>query len=124
MSFKLQPKNILDPKLCYDLWVGKVPGQGRISIYRIPKYLAEQGIVNSVKGRNVTPQGVWRAACLYMLENPHIAKADTVSLFQQHGQVFDETEFGKEIINKARQHLSRKKYRLFLMKHPEYKQYE
>lgn len=122
MSFKLSSKTILDQKLCYDLWAKQ-----RISIYRIPKILAEQGIVNSAKSRNVTPQGVWRAACLYMLEHPEIAKADTVSLFSQHGQVWDEKaerDFHVELLAKARQFLSRKRYKLFLKRFPEFKQYE
>ena len=107
MSFKISGKQILDPKLCYEMWAKQ-----RISIYRIPKLLAEQGIINSAKGTNVSPQGVWRAACLYMLDHPHVAKSDTVSLFQQHGQVFDENaerDFALEILAKARQFLSRQK---------------
>lgn len=122
MSFKISSKNILDPKLCYTMWAKE-----RISIYKIPKLLSEQGIVNSAKGRNVTPQGVWRAACLYMLESPSEAKADTVSLFSQHGQVWDdaaERDFHVELLAKARQLLSRKKYKSFIQTHPEFKQYE
>lgn len=127
MSFKISSKQILDPKTCYEMWVHGVDGRGRVSIYKIPKLLAEQGIVNSAKSRNVTPQGVWRAACLYMLEHPEIAKADTVSLFAQHGKVFDaeaEKDFYVELLSKARQFLSRTKYKQFLQKYPEFKQYE
>lgn len=120
MSFRLSSKVILDRELCYSLWAKK-----RLSIYKIPKILAdEHGIVNQEKGRNVTPQGVWRAANLYILDHPDIAKADTVSIFSQHGKILDEVEWGKEMVGRARQFLSRSSYRKFLIEHPEYKQYE
>lgn len=119
MSFKLNTKTILDRALCYELWAKK-----RISIYKIPAILAEEyGITNTVLGRKVTAQGVWRAACLHMLDQPDQAKSDTVALFQQHGRVLNEDEWGKEIIGKAQQFLSRGAYRKFLKDHPEYFKY-
>lgn len=123
MSFKINPPIQLDRKLCYDLWVAREGGQ-RLSIYQIPKELRSRGIINTNTGKSVTAQGVWRAACLYMLEHPHIAKTDTVSYYSQIGRIFSEEEFGKELLNKARQFLSKRKYRQWLLKYPEYKQYE
>lgn len=127
VSFKISGKKRLDPKKCYEMWVRGMDNRGRVSIYRIPKLMAEQGEINPDTGRPFTPQGIWGAANRYILENPHIAKADTVSLFAQHGQIFDaeaEADFGRDMIGRARQFLSRTKYRQFLMKHPEFKQYE
>lgn len=122
MSFRLDSKNFLDPKTCYEMWAKQ-----RISIYKSAKLLSERGIINPRTGKAPTPQGVWRAACLYMLEHPEVAKSDTVSLFAQHGQIWDnkaEEDFARELISKARQFLSRTKYRQFLQKYPEFKQYE
>lgn len=118
MSFRISSTTLLDPKTCYELWAKK-----RISIYKIPELLAKQGVVNPSSGKNVTPQGVWRAACLYMLEYPEIAKSDTVSIFSQRGQVWDdgvEREFRAELVAKAQQHLSKTKYKQFLLSHPEF----
>ena len=122
MSMRLRPNVLLEPKVCYELWVGK--NGTRESIYTIPHILAQQGIVNKTTGKPVTPQGVWRAASLYILEHPNEAKSDTVSILSQHGEVLDEMVWGVEMIAKARQLLSRGKYRIFLAKYPEYKQYE
>ena len=119
MSFRISAVSFLDRKKCYEMWV-----QQRISIYNISKLLAKEGIVNPKTGKNVTPQGIWRAANLYILEFPNIAKSDTVSLFSQHGRILDEGEWGKEMIGRARQFLSRSSYRKFLIEYPEYKQYE
>ncbi len=123
-SLRLSSKKILDRKLCYELWVGKHSEYGRLSIYKIPRILAEMGVVNQEKGRNVTPQGVWRAANLYILEFPEIAKKDTVSIFSQFGKILDDDEWGKEMIGRARQFLSRSSYRNFLKDNPEYVKYE
>lgn len=119
MSFRLGSKKFLDRAICYELWAKR-----RISIYKIPAILAEEyGITNTALGRKVTAQGVWRAACLHILDHPDQAKSDTVSLFQQHGKVLDEDEWGKEIIGKAQQFLSRGTYKKFLKDHPEYQKY-
>ena len=122
MSFRLDSKNFLDPKTCYEMWAKQ-----RISIYNSAKILAGRGVVNPKTGKPPTPQGVWRAASLYILEHPETAKADTVSLFSQHGQVWDEQaerDFALELISKARQFLSRTKYKQFIQKNPGLKQYE
>lgn len=125
MSFKLNPSNSLNPKLCYDLWVGKLLGKRRYSIYEIPEILeSEYNVRNVLSGKKVTPQGVWRAACMYMLENVSQTRTDTVSLYAQTGRIFDEVEFSKEMVRKAQQHLSRKRYFQWIIAHPEMKQYE
>lgn len=117
-TFKKSTRVILDKQQCYELWI-----HGRNSIYDIPGILYAQGIVG--KGGNpVTPQACWRSASMYILENPDRAKVDAVSLLSQEGKILDEVEWGKEMIGRARQFLSRVKYRQFLALHPEYRQYE
>jgi len=119
MSFKISGKKFLDGETCYDLWARQ-----RISIYKIPKVLSERGIINQENGKMVTPQGVWRSANLYALEHMEIAKSDTVSLFSQFGIILEEDEFYQEMLNKARQFYSKKKYRQFLAQNPNMRKYE
>lgn len=119
MSFRLSSTSFLDRRRCYDMWVHQ-----RVSIYNISKIFAKEGIVNPKTGKKVTPQGIWRSANLYILDFPDQAKSDTVSLFSQFGKILNENEWGKEMIGRARQFLSRSSYRKFLQDHPEYKQYE
>lgn len=121
MSFKLSTKRILDRELCYRLWAK----EGK-SIYDIPKILREMGVLNP-SGKSITAQGVWRAASLYMIQHIDEAKTDTVSKLSQEGRVFDheaEEEFYRELTAKAKQHLSKKRYREWIMRNPKFKSYE
>jgi len=117
-QIRLNQKSVLDKQMCYELWVKE-----RKSIYRIPKLLAERGIVNPKTGKYVTGQAVWNAASKFILENPNLAKSDTVSILSQTGQLLDEHQWGIDMISRAKQFLGRKKYRAFLAKYPEYKPY-
>ena len=119
MSFKIQAAPLLDRETCYNMWVKE-----RLSIYKIPKILASRhGIVHPKTGKPVTSQGVWRAANLHMLDNPEMAKNDTVSLFAQYGKVLNQDEWGVEMINRAQRFLSKKVYSAWLLKNKEYYKY-
>ena len=122
MSFKINPKRILDRQLCYRLWAK----EGK-SIYEIPKILRNEMGITNPNGKTISPQGVWRAASLYMLQNLEEVKSDTVSKLSQEGRVFDreaEEELYRELVAKEKQHLSKKLYREWIIKHPGLKTYE
>ena len=118
MSFKFTSNKVLDRETCYKMWI-----VDRMSLYQIPKVLAEQGVVNATTGKPVTHQGVWRAANLFILDNPERAKNDTVSLFSQYGRILEDEEWGKEMIKRAQYFLTQKQYSAWLLKNKEYHKY-
>jgi hypothetical protein len=118
MSFRISSNKVLDREECYNLWI-----HDRISVYRIPKILADKGIVNPKTGKPVTHQAVWRSANLHILDFPEVAKNDTVSLFAQHGKILEDEEWGREMINRARYFLGKRQYSQWLSKNEEYRKY-
>lgn len=112
-------KSFLDPKQCYELWIKQ-----RISIYKIPEKLTNSGVINPYTGQPPTPQAIWRAAWLYILEHPETSKRDAVSILGQYGQILNEEEWNQELLNKARQFLNKKAYNRYLIKYPHLKKYE
>ena len=119
MPVSLQQRKVLDYKRCYEL-----RSKERVSIYNIPEILAREGIVNSRKGKNLTPQAVWRASWIYALENIAEAKKDDEAHFRQYGVVFDESAWYKEMIGKAQQLFSRRKFHQYMNSHSYLKAYE
>lgn len=118
MTFKLTTRRLLPREKCYEYWAKQ-----RKSIYEIPHILADEfGIVND-QGKPFTPQAVWRAASLYMLDNIATTRNDTVSVMIQQGEEFNEEKFAKEMLSKARQFYTRKGYREFLLKNVDIARY-
>lgn len=115
MTFSLKMKSVLDYKVCYGLWAKE-----RISLYKISDILMERGLIT----RPVTPPAIERGSWLYALQNLQEAKTDTVAIAHASGQIFNESEFWKEIINKARRFYSKKQYNEFMIKNSFLRSYE
>ena len=118
MTFGLGKRKMLDYKRCYEMWAKQ-----RISPYKIRHILATEGIVN-LKGEPLTHQAIWRGAYLYALEHIAEAKTDAQAIASQHGIVLDETQFYKDMVNKASQFYTKKQYRAYMENHAYLKQYE
>lgn len=115
MSFSLKSKKVLDYRECYNLWAKE-----RVSLYKIPQILMDRGLIS----RLVTIPAIERASWLYALQNLQEAKTDTVSIAHASGKIFNESEFWKEIINKARRFYSKKQYNDFMTKNSFLRSYE
>jgi len=119
MSFRAKRKQAIPDGLAYQLWVKE-----RKSLHEIPYVLRDEYNVTSLKtGKVVSVPGIERSAWMYALDHLEEAKADTVSICQQRGEIFDEELWKHEIVMKVSRFLSKRSQKMFYLKNPHLKKY-
>jgi len=105
-------KKILDPKVCFDLWIETG------SVYKIPAILKERyGIYNDRTGNLVTPMGVWDAAWRYTLDNLVDSRQMVAQVWKANGEILLDKDWYPLVVQKAKYLYSPKKYQRFIDSH-------
>lgn len=104
---------VLDPKLCFDLWVKYG------SVYTVSEVLyKEHGIYNTNTGRPVTHMGVWDSAWRYILNNLPEAREKLNDSWKNEGKILTDAIWFPMVIDRARRIYSDGKFRNLLRQHP------
>jgi|SRR5690606_8919314 len=115
---KVTNKRELDYEYCWKLFIRE-----GLSVYRIAKILRDEGVINPKNGKSYHAQSVWRGAWLWALDNIQEARNDMETYYTSVGKILDDDTFYRDILAKAKTHLTKVNYQKFLEKHSYMKPY-
>jgi hypothetical protein len=100
---------ILDPKLCFDLWIETG------SVYKVPYVLQERhGVFNKRTGKPVSQMGVWTGAWKYTLANLVESRKLVTDVWKANGELLSDSDWYTLVVNKAKYIYTEKKFKNFL----------
>ena len=105
-------KKILEPKLCFDLWIETG------STYKTCRVLRDRyGVINPATGKMVTAMGVWDAAWRYILENMVEGRKGVSDVWRANGEILEDRDWYPLVIRVAKYLYYQKKVAKWMEKH-------
>lgn len=112
MIGKKRTKAILDPKICFDMWIETG------SVWKAPHRLKDEyGIFNKATGKLASPMGIWRAAWVYTLNNLPEARVKVAKVWEANGENLTDNDWYLLVIEKAKYIYSRRRFKKFIEEH-------
>ena len=103
---------ILDPKLCFDLWIETG------SVYKVPALLhSRHGVFNVKLGQEVSHMGVWSAAWKYVLENLVECRPRIAETWRANGELLTDQKWYEMVCEKAKLVKSKNGYEQYIKDH-------